>query len=77
MYAQFSIENEAQEFTDSIHTFLCNNRPGYAAQTEKWSDVIVHKSGDLYAVPLPPEQIPGDYVIIDNIDGWIEVQSEI
>ena len=55
MYATFSTSKEAQSFTDSIHAYLCANRPKYKEQTIRWSDIIKHKDKELYAIPLPPE----------------------
>ena len=71
MFAIFQTEKAAQAFTDSIHAYLCKNRSGYAAQTERWSDVTKHKDKKLYAVPLPPEHIDGDYNVVGTLDGWL------
>ena len=76
MYAQFITEKEAQYFTNFIHDYLCQNRQGYKEQTVKWSDITKHQSLDLWAIPLPPETIPGDYETIDNIDGWLPEPEE-
>ena len=71
MYAIFNTDQDAQDFTDSIHAYLCENRQGYATQTEIWSYVIKHKDKELYAIPLPPEHIEGNYETIETLDGWM------
>ena len=73
MYAQFINESAAQTFTDDIHTFLCQNRQGYAAQTTKWADVNKHATQDLWAVPSPLETvvIPATATLVELLpDGW-------
>ena len=55
MFALFETEQEANDFSASIHSYLLEHRTGYNA--ERWSTTNEHQAKDLWCVKLPIEDI--------------------
>ena len=71
-FAVFTSESDAQGYADSIQSYLVVNRTGYNAM--KWADPQKHYNKNLWAIPLPPENvdIPQGATLQENLNGWVD-----